>query len=101
MKIFDLTTTSGKINAITTMSLFTFNPLLGLAKLALDKLLSSKDQGEIAMELIRKGKEKGVKEMEITIDNKKGFDFGIPIEGVNIKAKAGNDEKIHVRVVYK
>ena len=97
MKLFDLTTNSGKIDAI----LFAFNPILGLAKLALDKLLSSKEQGEIAMELIRKGKEQGVKEMEITIDNKKGFDFGIPIEGVNIKAKAGNDEKIHLKVIYK
>lgn len=97
MKPFDLTTNSGKIDAI----LFTFNPILGLAKLSLDKLLSSKDQGEIAMELIRKGKEQGVKEMEITIDNKKGFDFGVPIEGIDIKAKAGSNEKIHIKVVYK
>lgn len=75
--------------------------MLGLAKLVLDKLLSSKDQGEIATELIRKGKENGVKEMEIVIDNKKRFDFGVPIEGIDIKAKAGNDEKIHVKVIYK
>lgn len=61
MEKFDLTTNSGKINAIITMSLFSFNPLLGLAKFTLDKLLSSKEQGEIAKELIREGKEKGVK----------------------------------------
>lgn len=41
------------------MSLFSFNPLLGLATLALDKLVSSKDQGEIAKELIRWRKRNG------------------------------------------
>ena len=83
------------------MSLFSFNPLLGFAALALEKLVSSKDQGEIAKELIRKGKEHGVKEMEITIDNNKGFDFGVPFEGIDIKAKAGSNEKIHIKVNYK
>lgn len=39
--------------------------------------------------------------MDITIENKKGFDFGVPIEGIDIKAKAGSDEKIHIKVVYK
>lgn len=101
MEKFDLTTKTGKIKALTQMSLFSFNPLLGLATLALDKLVSSKDQGEIAKELIRKGKEDGVKEMEITLNNDKGFDFGVPVEGIDIKAKAGSNEKIHIKVVYK
>lgn len=101
MEKFDLTTKNGKIKALTTMSLFSFNPLIGLAALALEKLVSSKDQGEIAKELIRKGKEDGVKEMEITIDNNKGFDFGVPFEGIDIKAKAGSNEKIHIKVNYK
>ena len=98
MEKFDLTTKTGKIKAFTQMSLFSFNPLLGLATLALDKLVSSKDQGEIAKELIRKGKEDGVKEMEITLNNDKGFDFGVPVEGIDIKAKAGSNEKIHIKV---
>ena len=101
MEKFDLTTKTGKIKAFTQMSHFSFKPLLGLATLALDKLVSSKDQGEIAKELIRKGKEDGVKEMEITLNNDKGFDFGVPVEGIDIKAKAGSNEKIHIKVVYK
>ena len=100
-----MTTKTGKIKAFTQMSLFSFNPLPGLATLALEKLLeklvSCKDQGEIAKELIRKGKEDGVKEMEITLNNDKGFDFGVPVEGIDIKAKAGSNEKIHIKVVYK
>ena len=95
MEKFDLTTKTGKTKAFTQMSLF------GLATLALDKLVSSKDQGEIAKELIRKGKEDGVKEMEITLNNDKGFDFGVPVEGIDIKAKAGSNKKIHIKVVYK
>ena len=95
MEKFDLTTKTGKTKAFTQMSLF------GLTTLALDKLVSSKDQGEIAKELIRKGKEDGVKEMEITLNNDKGFDFGVPVEGIDIKAKAGSNEKIHIKVVYK
>ena len=59
MEKFDLTTKTGKIKAFTQMSLFSFNPLLGLATLALDKLVSSKDQGEIAKELIRWRKRNG------------------------------------------
>lgn len=43
----------------------------------------------------------GVKEMEITLNNDKGFDFGVPVEGIDIKAKAGSNEKIHIKVVYK
>ena len=95
MEKFDLTTKTGKTKAFTQMSLF------GLATLALDKLVSSKDQSEIAKELIRKGKEDGVKEMEITLNNDKGFDFGVPVEGIDIKAKAGSNKKIHIKVVYK
>lgn len=59
MEKFDLTTKTGKTKAFTQMSLFSFSPLLGLATLALDKLVSSKDQGEIAKELIRWRKRNG------------------------------------------
>lgn len=105
MKIFDLTTKSGKAVAISSMGLFpSFFPALlsfEMVKLALNKLSSSKDQSEIATELIRKGKENNVKEMEIIVDNKKGLDLRAPIEGVDVKAMVGSDEKTHVRVVYK
>ena len=101
MEKFDLTTKTGKTKAFTQMSLFSFSPLLGLATLALDKLVSSKDQGEIAAELIRKGKENNVKEMEIIVDNKKGLNFRAPIEGVDVKVMVGSDEKTHVKVSYK
>ncbi|MGM9833333.1 MAG: hypothetical protein ACI31A_06575 [Candidatus Limisoma sp.] len=105
MKVFDLTTKSGKVDAISSMGLFaSFIPTLlplELVKIALDKLSSSKDQCEIVNELIRKGRENNVKEMEIIVDNKKGLNFRAPIEGVDVKAMVGSDEKTHVKVVYK
>ncbi|MDD6140207.1 MAG: hypothetical protein PUB61_02255 [Bacteroidales bacterium] len=105
MKVFDLTTKSGKTDAISSMGLFpslflTSSPIW-LLKIALDKLSSSKDQGEIAAELIRKGKENNVKEMEIIVDNKKGLNLRTPIEGVDVKVMVGSDEKANVKVVYK
>lgn len=105
MKVFDLTTKSGKTDAISSMGLFpslflTSSPIW-LLKIALDKLSSSKDQGEIAAELIRKGKENNVKEMEIIVDNKKGLNLRAPIEGVDVKVMVGSDEKANVKVVYK
>lgn len=105
MKVFDLTTKSGKTDAISSMGLFpalmpTLLPL-ELVKLALNKLSSSKDQSEIAAELIRKGKENNVKEMVIIVDNKKGLNFRAPIEGVDVKVMVGSDEKTYVKVKYK
>lgn len=101
MKFFDLTTEKGKANALSSMALFGYSPILELVKMAFDKLTSSKEQGEIANELIRKGKENGVKEMEIKLDNTKGLNLDVPIEGVNIKAMVGSDEKVLVKVIYK
>ena len=101
MKFFDLTTEIGKANALRSMALLGYSPILGLVKMAIDKLTSSKEQGEIANELIRKGKENGVKEMEIKLDNTKGLNLDVPIKGVKIKTIVGSDEKVHVKVTYK
>lgn len=58
-------------------------------------------QAEMAERIIKKGKEDGVDEMDITMDNSKGFKLNLPIEGVDIETKIGTDEKMHVRVKYK
>ena len=58
-------------------------------------------QTEMAEKLIKKGKENGVDEMDITMDNSRGFKLKVPIEGVNIETKLGADEKMHVKVKYK
>ena len=55
----------------------------------------------MAEKLITKGKENGVDEMDITMDNSRGFKLKVPIEGVDIETKLGADEKMHVKVKYK
>lgn len=40
--------------------------------------------------------------MEITLDNKKGLHFDVPIdEGIKINTVLGPDEKVRIRVKYK
>ena len=63
---------------------------------------SVKKQGKTVEDLIKVGKEKGVDEMEIILDNKKGFHFDAPIdEGIKIDTVLGSDEKVRIRVKYK
>ena len=109
MKNFDLTTQKGmesvKKYIGDNATLFAVNPVLGLGKYVIDKIFDSSKtyeaQREVAVELIKKGKENGVDEMEITMENNRGGKFNIPVEDAKIDASVGTDEKLHVRVKYK
>ena len=102
-KKFDLTTVEGK-EIIKKFLMFT-NPTLMIVSL-MKELFKSKNvdkQSKIADALIRKGKDEGLEEMEIVLDNSKGgFNFSVPIEGVQISAGMSlPNDKIILKVKYK
>lgn len=102
-KKFDLTTVDGK-DIIKNFLMFT-NPTLMMVSL-MKELFKSKnvdEQSKIADALIRKGKDEGLEEMEIVLDNSKGgFNFSVPIEGVQISAGMSlPNDKIILKVKYK
>ena len=79
-------------------------PWYATAKYVVDKVFSSdtaKTQKEIAEKLIEKGKEQGVDEMEITLDNTRGFKMNIPVDDVDVNTMVGADEKLHIKVKYR
>lgn len=80
-------------------------PIIPLAFKLLDKIFGSeatKEQGRVAAELIRHGKENGVDEMEITVNNTKGFKLNVPLDdGIKVDTVIGSDEKMTIKVKYK
>ena len=105
MEIFDLTTKDGmEIAKKYVLNYFELTPvgmLYKIGKMIFDSD-SVKKQGTTVEDLIKVGKEKGVDEMEIILDNKKGFHFDAPIdEGIKIDTVLGSDEKVRIRVKYK
>lgn len=94
-KIFDVVSSSSAIN----------NPTFMLAKYVIDKITDLTKSWEVQRDaierLIQKGHEDGADEMEIVINNKRGFKFNAPIEGTVIDTLMGADEKMHIRVKYK
>ena len=101
MKTFDLTTKDGMEIAKKYFELTPVGMLFKIEKMIFDSD-SVKKQGKTVEDLIKVGKEKGVDEMEIILDNKKGFHFDAPIdEGIKIDTVLGSDEKVRIRVKYK
>lgn len=105
MEIFDLTTKDGmEIAKKYVLNYFELTPvgmLYKIGKMIFDSD-SVKKQGKTVEDLIKVGKEKGVDEMEIILDNKKGFHFDAPIdEGIKIDTVLWSDEKVRIRVKYK
>lgn len=105
METFDLTTKDGmeiaKKYVLSYFELTTVGMLYKLGKIIFDSDRVKK-QGKTVEDLIKVGKEKGVDEMEITLDNKNGFHFDAPIdEGIKIDTVLGSDEKVRIRVKYK
>ena len=105
MEIFDLTTKDGmEIAKKYVLNYFELTPvgmLYKIGKMIFDSD-SVKKQGKTVEDLIKAGKEKGGDEMEIILDNKKGFHFDAPIdEGIKIDTVLGSDEKVRIRVKYK
>ena len=116
MASFDLTTQNG-FNTAKDFLLsnksgilgFIQNPATALIKMALEKgydLLTQKDkieaQKDMVSTLIKQGKENGVDNMEITVDNTVGLSFnGSQIDGCPIKATFGSNDKMTIKVQYK
>ena len=116
MASFDLTTQNG-FNTAKDFLLsnksgilgFIQNPATALIKMALEKgydLLTQKDkieaQKDMVSTLIKQGKENGVDNMEITVDNTVGLSFdGSQIDGCPIKATLGSNDKMMIKVQYK
>ena len=116
MEKYDLTNKKELVNVITDLmgsslapTLIAVNPLfpvvLKFGSMILDKVFSTetlKLQKDTAEQLIKRGKEDDVDEMEITINNSRGFKLNIPIdESVKIDTMVGADEKMNIRVKYK
>lgn len=103
---FDLTNSKG-IQKIAELiyPLAISNPTLFLAKYAIDKFTdltkSWETQKDVIEKLIKRGKNEGVDEMEITIQNSRGLKLNIPAEEAQIDTVIGSDEKMHIRVKYK
>ena len=116
MASFNLTTQNG-FNAAKDFLLsnksgildFIQNPATALIKMALEKgydLLTQKDkiqaQKDMVSTLIKQGKENGVDNMEIIVDNTVGLSFnGSQIDGCLIKATLGSNDKMTIKVQYK
>ena len=116
MASFDLTTQNGFNTAKDFLSSnksgildFIQNPATALIKMALEKgydSLTQKDkieaQKDMVSTLIKQGKENGVDNMEITVDNTVGLSFnGSQIDGCPIKATLGSNDKMTIKVQYK
>jgi len=100
---FDLTTQAG-LNAA--MRVLEGRPDLAMLEYGyrlVKDFFSSNDaekQAEAARVLIEEGKKQGVDEMEIVLNNTKGFKLNIPLEGGKIDTLLGNDGKIHLKVKF-
>lgn len=101
MKQFNLTTKDGLLVA---KELISLNPVTNILMKAIEKVISSdnsKEQAKIAEKLIKRGKEDDVDEMEITLNNTKGLDMKIPMDGVEITTMVGSKEETVIKVKYK
>lgn len=57
-------------------------------------------QAKAANDLIKAGKESGVKKMKITMDEQAGAHLDIPVEGVKVNAGIGSKGKTTIEVEY-
>jgi hypothetical protein len=57
-------------------------------------------QSKAASDLIKAGKENGVKKMKITMDEQAGAHLDIPLEGVKVSGGIGSKGKITIEVEY-
>ncbi len=118
---YDLTSLTGVVEAIDILknrdgylllALPLLGPLLGpvpfLAKKAVDYFGSqapvAREQEEIAVNLLKKGRELGLSEIEIVLENDVGIDIAakLPKElNVDLKLKFGSNTKTIVRAKYR
>ena len=104
----DLTTQDGVKKAVELFDKYGWwvLPLPWAAKQIFDRIFHSPaaiaaGQKEAAVAIIQAGKEAGVDAMTITVDQRVGVDFGVPIKGIPIKVEAGSNGKMVIQVKYK
>lgn len=98
---FDLTTEKGLKYAMLVLAP-TIPLFYKLAKLLLSERKETQlRQAKMAADLIKQGKESGVDEMEITMNNIKGLKINVPIDEMKIDTVIGADDTITMKVKYK
>jgi hypothetical protein len=103
---FDLTTTDGHKQALEIFDKYAwvYAPAPWLLKKTWDWVSSPdtiQEQRKTAIDLIKAGRENGVDEMKITLDQIAGIDIGADVEGIPIKAKVGKNGKMILEVKFR
>ncbi len=100
---FDLTTQHGYKSALKTFKnlFWLISPIGWLIMKSLDVDNNTEKQVELAIKLIKSGKENGLKSLRIKISNKAGFKIGTNIEGIPLNIGLQNDEYMELIIVYK
>lgn len=105
---YDLTTTDGWRAAVSYLRGIPvvgtlYAPYFWVADKVIDAISPEKavdKQAKAASDLIKAGKENGVKKMKITMDEQAGAHLDIPIEGVKVSAGIGSKGKTTIEVEY-
>ena len=105
---YDLTTDSGRSAAKADIAFIATTALGGgtftyFTLKAIERLLPKepvKEQSEAAIDLIKAGKESGVKKMKVTMEDQAGLDFNCPIDGAKITVHVGKKGKTTLEVEY-
>jgi hypothetical protein len=106
--MYDLTTTEGWRAAV---SYLRDKPVIGTIYAPYfwiaDKIIDAMSPGKVvekqskaASDLIKAGKDNGVKKMKITMDEQAGAHLDIPIEGVKVSIGIGSKGKTIIEVEY-
>lgn len=80
-----------------------YAPHLWLADKIIDVVSPGKaveKQAKAAADLIKAGKENGAKKMTIIMEEKAGFHFSVPLEGLNLTSSLGSQGKTTIQVEY-
>lgn len=75
-------------------------PAYKLIKRSLSTSKASKEQAEAAVEIIKAGREAGVKRMTVEVDNQAGLDIGSDIEGIPVRCMVGSKGRVRLEVEY-
>src|SRR5439155_22291974 len=104
----DLTTPDGIKKAVELFNKYGWAllPLPWAAKQLFERIFHSPaetlaGQKEAAVAIIQAGKDSGVESLTITVDQRVGVDFGVPIKGIPLKMEAGSNGKMVIEVKYK
>ena len=103
---FNLTTPDGRKQALGSFDKYgwIYAPQIWVLKKVVDWISSPdtiQEQRKTAIDLIKAGRDNGVDEMRITLDQTAGVDIGAEVEGIPVKAKIGKSGEVTLEVKYK